>query len=90
MMRSLMSNVAATLLHFISQWIYDGQLDDPCQEFFVASNVSVKTERLWHDKYSLRRNMVPQFITSSQASKVCHLLFYFLQYYIFMIIFSLK
>ncbi|VDP92025.1 unnamed protein product [Echinostoma caproni] len=74
MMRYLLKNVSETILHLISMWIYDGQLDDPCQEFFVACNPGIKKERLWHEKYSLRRQMIPRFITSSQASKVSELL----------------
>lgn len=70
MMHNLLVNIASTLLHFICQWIYDGQLEDPYQEFFVAANLSVKKERLWHDKYNLRPQMIPRFITSSQASKI--------------------
>ncbi|CAI2727258.1 unnamed protein product [Schistosoma spindalis] len=69
-MRHLMSNIASGLLHFISQWIYDGHLDDPYQEFFVESDTSVKMDRLWYDKYNLRHNMIPRFITSSQANKI--------------------
>ncbi|VDP60392.1 unnamed protein product, partial [Schistosoma mattheei] len=69
-MRHLMSNIASSLLHFISQWIYDGHLDDPYQEFFVESDTSVKMDRLWYDKYNLRHNMIPRFITSSQANKI--------------------
>ncbi|KAF6775348.1 hypothetical protein AHF37_06920 [Paragonimus kellicotti] len=70
MMRFMLKNLASTLLHLISLWIYDGQLDDPFQEFFVACNPSVKKERLWHEKYSLRRQMIPSFITGAQASKI--------------------
>ncbi|CAL8095288.1 unnamed protein product [Calicophoron daubneyi] len=70
MMQYLLKSVASTLLHLIGLWIYDGQLEDPYQEFFVALNPSVKKERLWHEKYSLRRQMIPDFITPSQASKI--------------------
>ncbi|KER32716.1 hypothetical protein T265_01206 [Opisthorchis viverrini] len=70
MLRNILKNLASTLLHLISLWIYDGQLDDPYQEFFVACNPSVKKERLWHDKYSIRRQMVPSFITHAQANKI--------------------
>ncbi|KAA8579819.1 hypothetical protein FQN60_006912 [Etheostoma spectabile] len=38
--------------------------------FFVASDPNVKTDRLWHDKYSLRKSMIPSFITMDQARKV--------------------
>ena len=39
-------------------------------QFFVASDPTVKEEKLWHDKYSLRKSMVPSFITMEQARKV--------------------
>lgn len=70
MTRFILKNLASTLLHFICLWIYDGKLDDPFQEFFVACNSSVKKERLWHEKYNLRCPMVPSFITMSQANKI--------------------
>lgn len=36
----------------------------------MASDPTVKTDRLWHDKYSLRKSMIPTFITMDQARKV--------------------
>lgn len=41
-----------------------------CLQFFVASDPNVKTDRLWHDKYSLRKSMIPSFFTMDQARKV--------------------
>ncbi|KTG36173.1 hypothetical protein cypCar_00011803 [Cyprinus carpio] len=43
---------------------------ETCFQFFVASDPTVKTDRLWHDKYSLRKSMIPSFITMDQARKV--------------------
>ncbi|XP_016327001.1 gamma-tubulin complex component 3 homolog [Sinocyclocheilus anshuiensis] len=43
---------------------------ETCVQFFVASDPTVKTDRLWHDKYSLRKSMIPAFITMDQARKV--------------------
>lgn len=40
-------------------------------QFFVASDPTVKTDRLWHDKYTLRKSMIPSFITMEQSKKVC-------------------
>lgn len=58
-----------------------------CAQFFVASDPNVKTDRLWHDKYSLRKSMIPTFITMDQARKVkihphthTHTPLYLLQY----------
>jgi hypothetical protein len=39
-------------------------------KFFVASDPQVKDDRLWHDKYSLRAEMVPSFLSVEQAKKV--------------------
>uniref|UniRef100_A0A2K6DJI9 Tubulin gamma complex component 3 n=1 Tax=Macaca nemestrina TaxID=9545 RepID=A0A2K6DJI9_MACNE len=41
-----------------------------CCPFFVASDPTVKTDRLWHDKYTLRKSMIPSFITMDQSRKV--------------------
>ena len=39
-------------------------------QFFVASDPTVKEDKLWHEKYSLRKSMIPSFITKEQANKV--------------------
>ena len=39
-------------------------------QFFVAADPTVKNDRLWHDKYSLRKSMIPTFISTDQARKV--------------------
>ena len=52
--------------------MYDGELEDMHDEFFVASDPTVKNDRLWHDKYSLRKSMIPNFITREQANRVAY------------------
>ena len=39
-------------------------------QFFVASDPTVKDDRLWREKYTLRKSMVPTFLSTSQAQKV--------------------
>ncbi|CAL1545342.1 unnamed protein product [Lymnaea stagnalis] len=58
--------IYATLL----RWMYDGELDDAYHEFFVASDPTITNEQLWRDKYSLRKTMIPSFITMDQASRI--------------------
>lgn len=70
LVHNILSMVSHPILNFLYRWIYDGELDDTYHEFFVASDPNVKTDRLWHDKYSLRRSMIPSFITMDQAHKV--------------------
>uniref|UniRef100_UPI00358EC143 gamma-tubulin complex component 3 isoform X2 n=1 Tax=Myxine glutinosa TaxID=7769 RepID=UPI00358EC143 len=66
----MLSSVASPLHALLIHWIIEGELDDPCQEFFVAANPAVRPERLWHDKYSLRKPMIPSFISTEQARQV--------------------
>ncbi|XP_064473706.1 gamma-tubulin complex component 3-like isoform X2 [Ornithodoros turicata] len=54
----------------LCRWIHTGELEDVYHEFFIASNAPVKPESLWHDKYYLRKNMVPSFLAESQARKI--------------------
>ena len=52
-------------------WIIDGELDDNFHEFFVAADPNINENRLWHEKYSLRKSMIPSFLSMNQAIKVC-------------------
>ncbi|KAK9523887.1 hypothetical protein VZT92_017771 [Zoarces viviparus] len=70
LVQHILSLVSHPILNFLYRWIYDGELEDTYHEFFVASDPNVKTDRLWHDKYSLRKSMIPSFITMDQARKV--------------------
>uniref|UniRef100_A0A670JAI1 Tubulin gamma complex component 3 n=1 Tax=Podarcis muralis TaxID=64176 RepID=A0A670JAI1_PODMU len=73
-MRSLVQHILGLVSHpvlnFLYRWIYDGELEDTYHEFFVASDPAVKTDRLWHDKYTLRKSMIPSFITMDHSRKV--------------------
>ncbi|XP_031414528.1 gamma-tubulin complex component 3 [Clupea harengus] len=70
LVQHILSLVSHPILNFLYRWIYDGELEDTYHEFFVASDPTVKTDRLWHDKYSLRKSMIPSFITMDQCRKV--------------------
>ena len=53
------------------RWILDGTLEDPHGEFFVSSDPMVTDEaRLWHEKYSIRKSMIPKFISLSLVKKI--------------------
>ncbi|XP_015219935.1 gamma-tubulin complex component 3 [Lepisosteus oculatus] len=70
LVQHILGLVSHPILNFLYRWIYDGELEDTYHEFFVASDPTVKTDRLWHDKYTLRKSMIPSFITMDQARKV--------------------
>jgi gamma-tubulin complex component 3 len=48
----------------------DGSLEDPHQEFFVASEAGVQGEAIWHHKYTVRKAMIPRFITLAWSNKI--------------------
>ena len=59
------------MYNMILKWIFDGILEDPFTEFFIAANPKVNDEsRLWHDKYSIRRSMIPKFMGLSLGKKI--------------------
>ncbi|XP_074658179.1 gamma-tubulin complex component 3 homolog [Tubulanus polymorphus] len=70
MIKHTLTLVVQPIFATLTRWIYDGELDDQFQEFFVASDPSVREDRLWHDKYGLRKSMIPSFIQMEQARKI--------------------
>ena len=62
--------VSLPIWHIIERWIYEGELNDPFQEFFVAADLAIGVDRLWFDKYHLRHPMIPSFIKSEEAVKI--------------------
>ena len=54
----------------LTRWIVDGELEDPYNEFFIQANNDVTGERLWHEKYHVRKEMLPSFIPMEQARKI--------------------
>ncbi len=52
------------------RWVCDGSLEDPHQEFFIASDPRVEGDRLWTDKYSINKEMIPKFLSLSWVKKI--------------------
>jgi hypothetical protein len=46
------------------------QPNSPFEEFFVAADAAVPAQRLWTQRYSLRKGMVPPFVTTQLANTV--------------------
>ena len=74
----LLSHVTRPFYDMLRQWIYDGELSDPYQEFFVSeqheepsadSNKGGATS-VWEDKYKLNASMLPTIVTEDFANKV--------------------
>jgi gamma-tubulin complex component 3 len=54
----------------IQRWIYQGELEDPFGEFFVAVNPLSDDDNLWRSKYTMRSEMIPSFINKVLAKKI--------------------
>ncbi|XP_056635486.1 gamma-tubulin complex component 3 homolog [Diorhabda sublineata] len=67
---TVLKSVCKPLYVMLSRWLLDGEINDPYNEFFVEAKNVITAERLWHDKYKVRYQMVPSFITMNQAKKI--------------------
>lgn len=54
----------------LKRWIYEGELEDPFDEFFVAIDPAVEDGNLWRSKYTMRHDMVPLFLHKALVKKV--------------------
>lgn len=68
--KAMLEHVSKPFYEMLQRWIYEGELEDPYEEFFVACDHTVSEEELWQSKYKLRENMIPSFISDELAQKV--------------------
>jgi len=69
--RKLLTCMSRPIYSTLVRWLLDGTLEDPYGEFFVASDPAVADEaRLWFDKYSIRKSMIPKFLSLSWVKKI--------------------
>ncbi|TPX66208.1 hypothetical protein SpCBS45565_g04658 [Spizellomyces sp. 'palustris'] len=66
----LMTDVCKPFYNMLKLWIYEGQLDDPFDEFFIVGHPVGKEEDFWEVSYSMRENMIPSFIEPLVAKKI--------------------
>ncbi|PRP86999.1 gamma-tubulin complex component 3 [Planoprotostelium fungivorum] len=68
----IVAKMCKPLFDMIWIWISQGELRDPFGEFFVSSDreVQVDHERVWYDKYKIRKDMLPSFISLELAKKI--------------------
>ncbi|KAJ5287962.1 hypothetical protein N7478_003648 [Penicillium angulare] len=73
----LLAHVTQPFYDMLRSWIYDGELSDPYEEFFVAEGKGTSDEdprriatSVWDTKYVLDEKMLPSIITEEFANKV--------------------
>ncbi|CAG8731061.1 7839_t:CDS:2, partial [Funneliformis mosseae] len=65
-----LEEVSRPFFEMLQRWIYEGELEDPFEEFFVACDPNVLEEQLWQLKYLNRVKMQPTFISTLLAKKI--------------------
>ena len=59
----IMTQIAMPIFGMIRRWVFEGELEDPLNEFFIDKNDYVgKGHIWWSEKYVLRKEMLPTFI----------------------------
>lgn len=66
----MLERISAPFYVMLQRWIYEGELDDPRTEFFIAFNPEVEEVDMWQRKYFIREEMLPAFIGMPLAKKV--------------------
>ncbi|KAK7517372.1 spindle pole body component alp6 [Phyllosticta citriasiana] len=75
----LLAHVTRPFYDMLRQWIYDGELSDPYQEFFVSEQYEDANDEnagkgaatsVWEDKYKLNDKMTPTIVSPEFANKV--------------------
>ncbi|KAI8049629.1 Spc98 family-domain-containing protein [Syncephalis plumigaleata] len=68
-----LEEVSRPFYEMLQRWIYEGELEDPHQEFFVICNEAITDDGevdIWRDRYTIQSSMIPGFIHSSLAHKI--------------------
>lgn len=76
----LLSQVTRPFYDILRHWIYDGELSDPYEEFFVKEKPETPTDSkappkqggssVWDSKYEIELDMIPSILTQEFAEKV--------------------
>ncbi|KAI8363595.1 Spc98 family-domain-containing protein [Mortierella sp. GBAus27b] len=66
----MLERISVPFYIMMQRWIYEGELEDPRGEFFIACNPDVEEEDMWQRKHYIRRQMLPAFIGDSLARKI--------------------
>lgn len=67
----LLTKSLSPFLRFLEFWIYKGELVDPMEEFFIQTTKSkLDSEKIWSEKYKLRSDLIPNFLSRSTAEEI--------------------
>lgn len=72
LLETMTESASSAYLSILERWVYEGVIDDPYDEFFIAENKSLQKEALvedydakyWQQRYSLKED-IPSFLTNA-------------------------
>jgi len=70
MISRILDAVNRPVTTMLQRWIYEGELEDPDGEFFVADDATAPIENMWAKKYSIRESMLPSFMQRELCDKI--------------------
>ncbi|KAJ3111746.1 Gamma-tubulin complex component 3 [Physocladia obscura] len=62
--------ISVPFYQMLKRWLFEGELNDPFQEFFVVQDRSVDEAHMWRNQYVLKKEMIPSFFNRSVSKKV--------------------
>lgn len=66
----MLTAVCGPLQQMLAGWLLEGEINDPHGEFFIETLPDVGADRLWSDKYRVRRAQLPSFVAAELANMV--------------------
>lgn len=68
LIQRIMSTITQPFMKMVNNWIFNGELNDPLNEFFVAENV--EGNDIWVNKYQLLSHQIPNIIEKELAQQI--------------------
>lgn len=68
--QELLRSACIPLQQALIRWLIDGEIVDPNCEFFIEEISEVSFDQLWHQKYRIRRSMLPGFVSDTMAKRI--------------------
>lgn len=70
----VLNQVVLPIRKMLCRWIFYGEVDDPYKEFFIShsscGSAAVATDLMWHEKYGINEQLLPDFIPAAEAKKI--------------------
>ncbi|CAH1401554.1 unnamed protein product [Nezara viridula] len=67
---SLIIHAGRPIINMIINWMVEGELFDPYNEFFISLNTNCHDRDIWRDKFVLRQDLIPNVMSEKQAHMI--------------------